>query len=207
MKDDPTVSVVDDDPDLRRSMQWMLSKSGLNVRTYASGEDFLQDYDPSEPGCVILDLRMSGMGGLELQQRMSRKKWSAPVIIVTGHGDVSTAVGAMEAGALAFIEKPFNRQVLLDRIQQAVERDAEARRHQAECDELESRLAQLTPREREVMQLVVDGKTTKQIARQLGASDRTIEVHRGHVMKKMGADSLARLVMLAVRCGLVGTVR
>ena len=201
MKDDPTVSVVDDDPDLRRSMQWMLTKNGLDVRTYASAEHFLQDYDPDEPGCLILDLRMPG--GLELQQRMRRQKTAPPVIILTGHGDVSTAVRAMEAGALAFIEKPFNRQVLLDRIQQAVERDAEARRHQAECDELESRLAQLTPREREVMQLVVDGKTTKQIARQLGTSDRTIEVHRKHVMKKMGADSLARLVMLAVRCGLV----
>ncbi len=203
MKDDPTVSVVDDDPDLRRSMQWMLSKSGLNVRTYASAEHFLQDYDPDEPGCIVLDLRMPGMDGLELQQKMSRKKWSAPVIILTGHGDVSTAVGAMEAGALAFIEKPFNRQVLLDRILQALEQDVEARHRRTEQERLESRLTLLTPREREVMQLVVDGKTTKQIARQLGTSDRTIEVHRKHVMKKMGADSLARLVMLAIRCGLV----
>ena len=201
---DPTVSVVDDDPDLRRSMQWMLTKSGLNVRTYPSAEQFLQEYDANEPGCLILDLRMPGMGGLELQQTMRRQKQVPPVIILTGHGDVSTAVRAMEAGATAFIEKPCSRQVLLDRVQQALKQDVEARHHQAERDELESHLVQLTRREREVMQLVVAGKTTKQIARQLGTSDRTIEVHRGRVMKKMGVDSLARLVLIAVRCGFVG---
>jgi RNA polymerase sigma factor (sigma-70 family) len=205
MKDDPTVSVVDDDPDLRRSMQWMLTKSGLNVRTYASAEHYLRDYDPDEPGCVVLDLRMPGMGGIELHTRLRRQKQAPPVIILTGHGDVSTAVRAMEAGATAFIEKPFNRQVLLDRIHSALDQDIEARRRRAQTQQLGSRLDQLTPREREVMQLVVAGKTTKQIALQLGTSDRTIEVHRGHVMKKMGADSLAQLVMLAVRCGLINS--
>ncbi len=201
MKPEPTVFVVDDDADLRRSLNWMLRKAGLNVETFVSAEDFLENYDPDVPGCVLLDLRMPGMNGLQMQERMIEQDWIAPVIIVSGHADVPTAVAAMQAGAVALLEKPFRREDLLDRIHEALEKDTEARRHRSKRAEFEARFAQLTKREREVMKLMVDGKTTKQIGHQLGTSAKTVEIHRSRVMKKMHTQSIAQLVMLAVRCG------
>ncbi len=198
---EPTVFVVDDDADLRMSVQWLLWKEGLKVKTYPSAERFLAEYDPQWPGCVLVDLRLTGMSGLELQQKMIERQWTTPLIILTGHGDVPVAVRALEAGAAAFMEKPFKREVLLNRISEALKHDAAARQQRAWRAHVEARLALLTPRERQVMQMVVAGAPTRQIARGLGVSERTIEVHRARMMKKMQADSLADLVVLAVQCG------
>lgn len=202
MRSEATVFVVDDDAAFRQSIHWMLEKAGLSVETFSSAERFLEEYDPGTPGCLLLDVRMGGMSGLDLQQRMAARRWCTPVIIITAYADVPTVLRAMDGGAVAFIEKPFSRRVLLEQIRQAIDQDAETRRRQTERAKAEARFAEVTPREREVMQLVVAGKTTKQIARQLGSSARTIEVHRAHLMKKMHADSLAQLVVLAVRFGL-----
>lgn len=198
---EPTVFVVDDDKDLRMSVQWLLWKEGLKVKTYSSAERFLAEYDPQWPGCVLVDLRLTGMSGLELQQKMIERQWTTPIIILTGHGDVPVAVRALEAGAAAFMEKPFKREVLLKRISEALKDDAAARQQRAWRAHVEARLALLTPRERQVMQMVVAGAPTRLIARGLGVSERTIEVHRARMMKKMQADSLADLVVLAVQCG------
>jgi FixJ family two-component response regulator len=199
MERETTVFVVDDDADLRRSVRWLLKTTGLHVETFASAERFLEEYDPEAPGCVLADIRMPGMSGLELQQLIRENEWPAPVIIVTGHGDVPTAVRAMEAGAAGFIEKPFNRRRLVERVQKAIEQDARARGERAKRAEVVARLDLLTARQREVMGHVVAGQTTKQIAARLGASARTVEVHRKQVMEKMKSESLAELVALAVR--------
>lgn len=183
-------------------MNWMLRKAGLNVETFVSAEDFLENYDPDVPGCVLLDLRMPGMNGLQMQERMIEQDWIAPVIIVSGHADVPTAVAAMKAGAVTLLEKPFRREDLLDHIHDALEKDTEARRHRSTRAELEARFATLTAREREVMALIIDGKTSKQIGHSLGASPRTIEIHRSRVMKKMRVESTAQLAVLTVRYGL-----
>ena len=202
MKSDPTVFIVDDDLDFRRSTQWLLKRSGLRAETFSSAEEFLKDCDPATPGCVLLDVRMPGMSGLELQQRMAAENWCSPVIIVSGHADVPMAVRAMEAGAAGFVEKPFSRQVLLDHVRHALQQDAEARRQRSLRAEVEASFATLTAREREVMELIVGGRTTKEISRLLGASAKTIEIHRARVMKKMGVESIARLVVFAVQYGL-----
>ncbi len=206
MKLESKVSVVDDDADLRRSLKWMLRKAGLNVETFYSAEDFLENYDPDVPGCVLLDLRMPGMSGLQLQERMIEQQWIAPVIIVSGYADVQTAVAVMQAGAVALVEKPFRREALLDLIHDTLEKDSKARRHRATRAELEARLATLTAREREVMVLIIDGKTTRQIGYHLGASPKTIEIDRGRVMKKMCVESVAQLAMLTGRYRLVSSV-
>jgi two-component system response regulator FixJ len=205
MEAEATVFVVDDDADLRKSVSWLLKTSGLKVETFASAERFLEEYDPDAPGCVLVDLRMPGMSGLDLQQRIRDNDWPAPVIIVTGHADVPTAVRALEEGAAGFIEKPFSRRRLVDRIQEAIEQDAQTRRLRSQRAEIMTRLDHLTPRQREVMNLVVAGGTTKEIAARLGASARTVEVHRKQVMAKLGVESLAELVTIAVRHGLCET--
>ncbi len=202
MAAEATVFVVDDDEDLRRSLQWTLHRVGYDVRAYASAEAFLEAYDPAVPGCLLLDLSMPGMGGLALQQRMAELGFATPIVVMTGHADVGAAVRTLEAGAVGFVEKPFTRERLLERIRRAVDVDASARSDRAERAGFEARVAGLTPREREVMEAVVAGKPTKQIARALGTSDRTIESHRSRVMKKMGVDSIARLAAEAARCGL-----
>lgn len=197
----PSVFVVDDDKAVRDSLQWLLESAGLEVRTFPDAQAFLDDLAAleGEPrGCLLADLRLPGMSGLDLQDRLNERGIKIPVIVITGHGDVSMAVRAMKAGAVHFIEKPFNEQVLLERVREALARDAEGRRAAGDAAQLEQRHASLTPRERQVMELVVTGRLNKQIAADLELSPKTVEVHRAHVMEKMEAGSLADLVRMAV---------
>jgi RNA polymerase sigma factor (sigma-70 family) len=192
------VYVVDDDEAVRSSLRWLLEAVDLNVETCGSVREFLDTYDRDQPGCVLLDVRMPRTSGLELQRRLAADRRSPPIIIITGHGDVPMAVRAMKDGAFDFIEKPFNDQVLLERVQEAVQHDVASRQRRAETQEIEQRLAQLSPREREVLELVVAGKPTRQIAAELGVKAKTIEVHRGHILMKMDADNVADLVRMVV---------
>lgn len=196
---EPTVFVVDDDPAMRESLRWLIESVGLRVETFATGSEFLQHYHPARGGCLVLDVRMPGMSGLELQEKLRAQGVTLPVIILTGHADVPMAVRALKAGAMDFVEKPFSDQLLLDRIQHAIEADRAARRVQREIRDIEERIAQLTPRERQVMERVVAGKANREIAEELGLSPKTIEVHRAHVMDKMQAGSLAELVQIVIR--------
>ncbi len=204
MQGDPTVFLVDDDSEVRKSLQCLLESEGFSVRTFASAELFLKAYEPDAPGCVVVDLRMPGMSGLDLVRKMARQHWATPLIILTGYGDVPSAVRAMESGATAFIQKPFDAPALLDRIREALDRDARIRRERWQQARIRTDLASLTRRQREVMELVISGHLTKEIALQLGVSARTVEVHRANVMKKMGARSVAELVTVAVQYGLRG---
>lgn len=194
MSTEPTVFVVDDEAAMRDSLRWLLQSVGLSVETYATGEEFLKGYDPQRPGCLVLDVRMPGMSGLSLQEALLARNIHLPVIIITGYAEVPTAVRALKTGAIDFIEKPFSDDVLLERVRQAIEQDRHVREEQAKCAEVEARFAQLTPRERQVMALVINGKANKIIAAELGLSPKTVEVHRANVMSKMGADSVADLV-------------
>lgn len=202
MNDTPTkqstVFIVDDDDAMRESLTWLIESVGLQVETYASADDFLQSYYPGRPGCVLLDIRMPGMSGLELQSYLQQQQISVPVIMITGHGDVPMAVRAMKSGAIDFIEKPFNDEQLLESIRNALAIDDTRRDEQAFKAEVASRLAQLTPRESEVMDMVTAGKSNKEIANELGVSSKTVEAHRAKVMEKMEARSLAELVRLVV---------
>jgi FixJ family two-component response regulator len=194
--DKPLVHLVDDDAALRDSLQWLLESAGYRVASHASAEDFLAAYDPAQPGCLVLDIRMPGMSGLELQDELARKDCPIPIIFITGHGDVPTAVSAMKKGAIQFLEKPFNDQVFLGLVDNAIADDARAR---AEADgqrSFEERLARLTQREREVMDDIVAGLRNREIAEKLGVSIKTVEAHRAKVMQKTGAASLAELVQL-----------
>jgi two-component system response regulator FixJ len=194
---DATVFVVDDDQAVRDSLQQLLQAVGLRVQTYASARDFLSAYQPDTPGCLVLDIRMPGMGGLDLQAQLVQQGVQLPIIFLTGHGDVPAAVRALKAGAMDFLQKPVNSQSLLDLVQQAIRRDGEARAQSAEKSEIVRRLATLTPREREVLDKMVVGKANKVIAVELAISERTVEFHRGKIMKKMCARSLAELVNMA----------
>jgi two-component system, LuxR family, response regulator FixJ len=193
-----TVFVVDDDRAMRQSLQWLIESVGLAVETFSSARAFLESYDPRRPGCLVLDIRMPEMSGLELQDKLGAGGETLPIIIITGHGDVSTAVRALKAGAVDFVEKPFNGQALLDRINRALDLDRERYRTRTERIDTETRLSLLTPREREVLDLVVAGQANKAIARQLQISMKTVETHRAKVMEKMGADSLPSLVRTAI---------
>ena len=195
-----TVFVVDDDDAVRNSMRWLVESVGLPVETYASAREFLETHDPNRPGCLVLDVRMPGMSGLDLQEKLHENGIVIPIIVVTGHGDVPTAVRAIKAGAVEFIEKPVNDQLLLDTIQRCIEKDTEYRRESATRSVIEMRYMSLTPREREVMAQVVAGEPNKVIARNLDLSAKTIEAHRAAVMRKMEADSLASLVHMAIAC-------
>jgi len=190
----PTVFVVDDDEAVRRSLEALVKSVGLNVETFASGQEFLAAYNPDRPGCLVLDIRMPGMSGTELQESLRQRGCILPIIIITGHGDVPIAVHAMKHGAVDFIEKPFSKQLLLDRIHEAITRDERARTQSGRQARIQSRLATLTPRERQVLNLVAEGKPNKRIAAELGVSKKTVEVHRSHVMRKMQAGSLAEVV-------------
>jgi FixJ family two-component response regulator len=197
-RDSATVFILDDDASMRDSLRWLIQSVGLPVEAYASATDFLAKYDPERSGCLVLDVRMRGMSGLELQEELARRGITIPVIIVTGHADVPMAVRAMKSGALDFLEKPFSDQALLDRIQRAIEIDRNARRSRDERADVLSRLSVLTRREREIVDLLVDGKANKEIAAELGLSTRTVEGHRAHIMDKVGATSFAELVRMTL---------
>jgi RNA polymerase sigma factor (sigma-70 family) len=198
MSQDMTVFVVDDDQAMRGSLQWLIESVGMKVQTYESAQAFLDAYYPGRAGCLLLDVRMPGMSGLELQEYLVRREIRLPVIIITGHGDVSMAVKAMKAGAVDFIEKPFDDEELLNSIRNAVQHDEKRRALRARSADIAARMAELTPREHEVMGMVTDGKSNKEIATSFGVSAKTVEVHRARVMDKMRADSLAELVRLAL---------
>jgi FixJ family two-component response regulator len=196
------VFVVEDDAPLRESLKNLIRSVGLRVEAFASAQEFLDRPRPEVPGCLVLDVRLPGLSGLDLQQRMAEGNRDMPIIFITGHGDIPMTVQAMKAGAVAFLTKPFRDQELLDAIQQALVRDRKAREQRAKSEELRRRYRSLTPREREVMALVVAGLLNKQIAGELGTSEASVKVHRQHVMEKMGAGSLAALVRMADRLGI-----
>jgi FixJ family two-component response regulator len=198
---EPIVFVVDDDRAMRESLSWLLDSVGLRVRSYATAADFLADHDPAQPGCLVLDVRMPGMSGLDLQAELARRGVELPTIVITGHAEVSMAVRAVKAGAIDFIEKPFSDQLLLDRVRQALEVDLEAREVRRRREDARRRLATLTQREREVLNLVVAGRSNKEIASELGVATKTVEVHRAHVMSKMCVDSLAELIRITLLAG------
>jgi len=193
-----TVFVVDDDDAVRESLSMLLRSIGLPVASYSSATEFLAEYQDG-PGCLVLDIRMPGMSGLELQRNLNDRHAILPIIFITGHGDVPMAVEAMQAGAADFLQKPFLDQELLDRIHRALERDQANRKLLLDRDRIIERLQRLTPREREVIDLLAQGKANKVIAADLGVSQRTVEIHRARVMEKMGAASLAHLVRMVVR--------
>ncbi len=194
----PTVFVVDDDHAVRQSLELLIRSVGLRAETYASAQEFLDALDPARPGCLVLDIRMPGMSGLELQRYLRERNIGLPIIMVTGHGDVPVAVRALKNGAVDFIEKPFSKQLLLERIRDSLDQDGRLRQEQARQAGIQNRLKSLTPRERSVMELVVSGKSNKEVAAELGVSKKTVEVHRAHIMQKMEAESLAELVEQAV---------
>jgi FixJ family two-component response regulator len=199
---DAIVFVVDDDVSVREALESLMRSAGLRVESFSSAREFLARHHGDEPGCVVLDVRLPGLSGLDLQKRMAELKLDLPIIFITGHGDVPTSVQAMKAGALEFLTKPFADEDLLEAIRQAVKRHRITRRQRAEMRELRDRYESLTPREREVMRWVVSGSLNKQIAGELGTSEITIKVHRGHVMQKMQAASLADLVRMSERLGI-----
>lgn len=201
-RQNPTVFVIDDDAAVRDSLKYLIESVGHRVRTFASANEFLDACTPEHAGCILADVRMPGMSGLELQERLVARAILMPTIIITGHGDVAMAVRAMKAGALDFIEKPFSDQVLLDQIHVALERDIREREKRDRQRRIQDRFLLLSPRERTVMDKVVAGKSNKTIAAELGLSQKTVEVHRAHVMAKVKADSLAQLVHMALQNGL-----
>jgi FixJ family two-component response regulator len=192
----PTVFVVDDDQAVCNSLRLLLKSVGLATQTMGSATEFLAVYHTGLPGCLVLDVRMPGMSGLELQQELNVRGATIPVIFITGHGDVPMAVEAMQHGAFDFLQKPFRDQDLIDRIQRALARDASTRAALKEHERIRERLTSLTPREREVLTLMTQGKPNKVMAHELGVSQRTVEIHRARVMEKSGATSLAQLVRM-----------
>ena len=199
---DSVVFVVDDDSSVREAIKSLIRSVGLRVETFGTAQEFLRSTRPDAPACVVLDVRLPGLSGLDLQHELTAHGINLPIIFITGHGDIPMSVRAMKAGALEFLTKPFRDQDLLDAIQQALERDRSARQQRSESAELRERLDSLTSREREVMGLVVSGLLNKQIAGELGTSEVTIKIHRSQVMKKMGAGSLAELVRMTEKLGI-----
>jgi two-component system, LuxR family, response regulator FixJ len=206
MTSDATVFIVDDDQAMRTSLQWLIETTGLPVQTFESADAFLAKYYPGRAGCLLLDVRMPGMSGLELQAHLARQGYRLPVILITGHGDVAMAVKAMKAGAVDFIEKPFHDEDLLRAIRNALDYDQKTRANRSVRADIVARLAELTPREHEVMAMVTDGRSNKEIALALGVSAKTVEAHRARVMEKMRADSLAELVRMALIAAADGPV-
>ena len=198
---EPTVFIVDDDAAMRDALHTLLNSVGMKTALYASADEFLAGYRPAQPGCLVLDVRMPGMNGLELQNQLAEKGLDLPVIIITGHGDIPMAVQAMRAGAVDFLEKPFREQDLLYRLREAIERDARTRRERSDKAEVAARLASLTSREREILDQVVAGKHNKAIASELAISHKTVEFHRAKIMDKMEADSVAELVRIVLAAG------
>ena len=198
----PVVFVVDDDPSVRRAIQRLVESVGLQVELFGSAQEFLRSERPDAPSCLVLDIRLPGISGLDFQRQLAEANIHIPIIFITAHGDIPMTVRAMKAGAVEFLTKPFRDQDLLDAIQIALERDRTRRVQETEVAKLRERYESLTPREREVMPLVVSGLLNKQIAAEIGASEATVKVHRSQLMRKMGAESLADLVRMAAEMGI-----
>ncbi len=201
MSAQPTVFLVDDDQAYRQSLRFLLESAGLTVEDFPSASEFLKTYDTAKPGCLVLDVRMPSMSGLELQEYLVERCINLPIIFITGHGDVPMSVKAIKGGAVDFIEKPFDDVLLIDRINEAFKKDAENRNVQDKIFDFKSRWLRLTSREREVMDLIIAGRSNKQIATELDVSHRTVEVHRARIMEKMQAESVADLITMAVTYG------
>ncbi|MGM0593339.1 MAG: response regulator transcription factor [Pseudomonadota bacterium] len=201
MTEAPTVFIVDDDEAVRDSLSWLCTADGLHAETFASATAFLAGYTEERPGCLILDIRMPGMSGLALQAELAERGFGLPLIIISGHADVPMAVRALKAGAFDFIEKPFSDDALLDRVHGAIEQNRRDRHHRAELETWRGRMQTLTPREREVFEMVAGGAANKQISHRLGVSLKTVEAHRARVMEKLQADSLSHLVRISVALG------
>ena len=199
------VFVVDDDASIRYALKSLIRSVGLQVELFASAQELLQSKRPDVPSCLVLDIRLPGISGLDFQRKLAEANIPIPIIFITGHGDIPMSVRAMKAGAVEFLTKPFRDQDLLDAIQVALERDRVRRQHEEEIATLKDRFEWLTPREREVLPLVVSGLPNKQIATAIGTSETTVKVHRGQLMRKMGADSLPELVRMAQKIGIAGT--
>ena len=197
----PTVFIVDDDAAVLKGLSRLLRSAGLAVETFSSSQDFLNHYVPNTPGCLVLDVAMPGLNGLELQKALPTKGDVVPIVFLTGHGDIPMSVQAMKRGAVDFLTKPVNGDDLLQAVRAALEKDRVARQARAEVDEIQQRLATLTPREREVLEHVISGQLNKQTAVDLGTVEKTIKVHRARVMEKMKAHSVAELVRLAEKAG------
>ena len=194
----PTAYVVEDDESIRTLWTWLMESNGIAVRTFNSAPEFIAAYEPGAAGCLVLDLRLPGMSGLELQEHLKRKQVDIPIIFVTAHGDVRTAVTAIKEGAVDFIEKPFSYRQALSIVEKAFQQDAETRERRARHARVASRIALLTDRERAVLQRIIEGKQNKIIADELDLSIKTVEFHRAKVMEKMGVDSVAELVQLTL---------
>ena len=198
----PVVFVVDDDASVRKALANLLCSVGVKVQTFRTAQEFLSSERPDSPGCLVLDVRLPGLSGLDLQRQLAEAKIQLPIIFITGHGEIQMSVDAMKAGAVEFLTKPFREQVLLDAIQQAVDRDRTAHAQRAALAELRGRYQSLTPREQEIMALVVRGLLNKQTAGELGTTEATVKAHRARVMHKLRADSLADLIRMAEKLGL-----
>jgi two-component system response regulator FixJ len=194
MHREPTVVLVDDDPSVREALKWLIESIELRVDTYASAADFLESFDPQTPGCLLLDVRMPGISGLELQENLAAHQCGLPVIIITGHADVAMCVRAFEGGAFAFLEKPVNQQDLLEYVQEAIEQDRKNRLESMPADDISARVSRLTPREHEVMDLLVSGLSMKQIGNKLQISLPTCSKHRAGVLEKLDVDNDVQLV-------------
>jgi len=202
---EPIVFIVDDDLSVRRSTERLVQSAGFKVQTYTSAREFLKNPRPEGPACLVLDVRMPGLNGLDLQRELTQLGIHIPIIFITGHGDIPMSVRAMKDGAVEFLTKPFRSRSLLDAVRAAIERDRSAQKERLETSEMRERYEQLTPREREVMALVAAGLLNKQAAGELATTERTVKFHRAHIMQKMRAESLADLVRMAEKLGISST--